>query len=166
MLKLVGKYKVDLVRKGKIIAHREGHNGITDEGLLLLLNAMFHGTTPSSPWYVGLITGAGTPSLAAGDTMASHAGWAELGGAYYDETVREEWAEDAAADAEITNTTPVEYNIADTCTIYGIFVCDDNVLAATDGTLWCTAAFDSEVAAVDGDTVRVTYSVEAAESVA
>src|SRR5512139_358224 len=50
-------------------------NLVVDEGLNDSLDKHFKGSTYTAAWYVGITTG--TPSFAAGNTMASHAGWTE-----------------------------------------------------------------------------------------
>ena len=42
-----------------------------------LLDKYFAGSAYTAAWYMGLVDGASTPTYAAGDTLASHAGWTE-----------------------------------------------------------------------------------------
>src|SRR5574343_541174 len=53
------------------------HNTVTTEGKNKVLSTAFDGDTQITTWYLGL---KGTGSAAAGDTLASHAGWTELTG--------------------------------------------------------------------------------------
>jgi len=158
-LKLKGTFKIELIRDGKIIHESKGHNGVTEGGLDAILDIMFHNDTQLASWYCGLVDNAGTPALAAGDTMASHAGWTEVPGASVDEAVRETWTEDAASGQSISNTTVIEYNFAGTQAVYGIFITSGSAFAGVAGTLWATGAFAAVVNAVLGDILRVTYTV-------
>jgi len=73
---LKGKFKFECFDKdGNLKWEKEADNAATDEGLNSVLNVYFHAATQISTWYIGLITGTGT--LAAADTLASHAGWTE-----------------------------------------------------------------------------------------
>lgn len=160
-LPVFGRYRVQLFDKnGKLKAETEGPNGIVDVGLNKILNDMFDGgsaAAPSALWYCGLINNAGFSALAAGDTMASHAGWAETSA--YAEATREAWGVGAAASRSVTNATTMDFSINATVTVNGIFVVDENTKGGTTGTLWATASFSSPVAASNGDTLKVTYTV-------
>lgn len=136
------------------------HNIITNVGLNHILDVVFHGSTSVSPWYVGLKN---TGSVAAGDTMASHAGWTE--NANYDESTRVEYNEAAASSQSITNSAnKASFSInTDSQTIAGAFLCSDSTKSGTSGTLVCAANFASAKSADDGDTLEVTYTISAAD---
>ena len=54
------------------------HNLVVDEGLADLDPRFFKGGADTAAWYLGLVTGPGAGNTyAAGDTLASHAGWTE-----------------------------------------------------------------------------------------
>lgn len=143
-------------KNGNLKWEQEAPNGATDEGLNKLLDVMFHAVAAISTWYIGLITGAGT--LAAADTLASHAGWTE--GTDYTGS-RQEWAEGAASGKSITNGTAAEFPITGTMTVKGAFLA--SAATGTSGTLFSTAAFTGGDQAVNnGDTLKVTYTVSAA----
>src|SRR6185436_7888487 len=86
---LKGTYIVEHIRNGKTIGVHKGNNGVTNIGLNTILDVMFNTGSQVDPWYIGLIDGSGAQTLAAGDTMGSHAGWAEL--TAYSETFRQTW---------------------------------------------------------------------------
>lgn len=143
-------------KDGKLKWERQADNGATDEGLNKLLDVMFHGVAAISTWYIGLITGTGT--LAAADTLASHAGWTE--GTDYTGN-RQEWAEGASSGKSMTNGTAAEFPITGSMTVKGAFLA--SAASGTTGTLFCTAAFSGGDQAVgNGDTLKVTYTVSAA----
>ena len=157
-LKLKGKYYLELVRDGKIIETREFLNGITNLGINALLDIMFHGTTQITAWFLGLINASGYTGLAAGDTMASHAGWAEF--TTYSQATRPAWVEDAASSQSITNTALAVFSITGAATLKGAFLPSDSTKGGAVGTLWSTALFSTgDLAVINGDTVRLKYTL-------
>jgi hypothetical protein len=111
-LALRGHFVVEHFRNGEKIGQYEFDNQITNEGKNALLNVMFHGATPITTWYLGLVDGSGTPTLAAGDTYAQIGGsngWVEF--TSYSEATRLAWGPGAAASQSITNSTPVVFDI-------------------------------------------------------
>jgi len=159
-IKLVGHYKVELIRKGKVIATREGSNDIVNEGLDNILDVMFNNSTQVDPWKMGLIDGSGAQTLSNSDTMSSHAGWAEL--ATYDEANRPDWNPAAASAQSVSNAVQITFTMNATDTIHGVFISTDGTKSGTTGTLWATAPFASELSVVATDEVKVTYTVTAA----
>lgn len=160
MPKLRGRFNVEHIRDGKVIANYEMPNGITDEGLNHILDTEFHGSAQVTTWYIGLIDNAMFSALSAADTAAQINGtnaWDEL--TAYDETNRVEWTEGLAAARSITNSATVDFTMNDTDTVKGIFVVSTNTKGGTTGVLWATAAFGSTVSVVDDDILKVTYTV-------
>ena len=133
-------------------------NAATDVGLNKMLDSTFHDDA-SATWYIGLIRDDSYSELAAADTMASHAGWEE--GDEYDEATREVYTEAAAASKSINNTgNEAEFTISGTETFKGAFLVDENTISGSTETLFCTALFtEGDRAAVDGDTLKVGYTV-------
>lgn len=158
-LGLQGRFRVEHYdRQGKLKGTYRFPNGIVDVGLNLILDVMFHNTpAPSATWYIGLVDNAGFTAFANADTMASHTGWAES--TAYTQTARPAWTEGAASARSITNAATVDFSINATVTLKGIFVVDNATKSGTTGTLWSTAAFASNVSAVNGDTLKITYTV-------
>src|SRR5688572_15093092 len=64
-------------------------NIVVNQGLNDLLDVTLSGATQDTTWFVGLTDG--TPTVAAADTLASHAGWVEV--TAYDETNRVAWVD-------------------------------------------------------------------------
>lgn len=153
-----GRYHVEHFDvSGNLKGKYDFPNGIVDEGLNHILDTQFHNTTQIGTWYLGLVDNSGWTAFANADTMSSHTGWVES--VVYSEGVRGEWTEGAAAARSITNSVTVDFSINATVTLKGIFVCSDSTLSGTTGTLWSTAAFASAVSAVNGDTLKITYTV-------
>ena len=144
-------------KDGNIKWQEEAHNLITNEGLDHILDVLLHGTTPVSPWYIGLKN---TGSPAAGDTLASHAGWTENSNYAGD---RKEFVEGAASSQSTDNVgNEASFAInADAQTIAGAFLC--SVATTTTGILLCAADFASSKSCDDGDTLEVTYTISAAD---
>jgi hypothetical protein len=152
-----GKFHVQHVRDGKVLAEFDVPNGIVDVGLNHILETEFHSGTQVTTWYIGLVDNAGFSAFANADTMSSHAGWAESSA--YTEANRPTWTAGAAASRQITNATTVDFSINATVTVKGLFITSNNTKGGSTGTLWSTAAFGSTVALNNGDTLKVTYTL-------
>jgi hypothetical protein len=156
-LGLSGMWHIQHIRDGQVLAEFDTPNGITDVGIHNLLDTGFRGTSQISTWYAGLVDNAGFSAFAAGDTMASHAGWAES--TAYGDANRRTWSPGAAGTRQLTNGTTMDFAINGTATIKGIFIASNNTKGGSTGTLWSTAAFGSNVAVQNGDTLKVTYTL-------
>ena len=153
-----GKVRIQHIRKGKVLKDFEVPNGIVNEGKNDLLDTYFDSGTQIAAWFIGLIDNAGFTALAATDTHDTHPGWSEEES--YDEATRPEWVNDGAASESITNSVSVDYSINDTAALNGVFVSDDSVKGSVAaGILWATASFSSVLNVINGDTLKVTYTV-------
>lgn len=150
---------VEHIRDGKVLSREQTHNGITTAGKNSLFDVYFRAQAQLASWYFGLIDNSGSPTLAAGDTMSSHAGWTEF--TTYSEGTRVQWSPGAASSASITNGTAVTFNISGSGTLYGMFVVSNSTKGGTTGTLWATAAFSSTKAVVNADQIKLTYTLSA-----
>jgi hypothetical protein len=177
-LPLRGRFQVEHIRDGKVIGKHDFPNGITNEGKNFLLDAMFHAEAALSVWYIGLIDNSGFSSLDAADIYDNidQAGnnWDEFK-LYTDDangdstTTRPTWTEGAASGQSITNASPIIFDITGTGTVKGVFVVGGtNAQTKGDHTagsahkLWATALFTGgDVAVLNGDQLKVTYSVAA-----
>lgn len=151
------KFRLEHIRNGQVIDVDEFYNDITTEGKNSLLDIMFRAQTQLTSWYVGLIDNSGFSALAAGDTMASHAGWAEF--TNYSQSTRVQWVQIAASGGSITNTTSVVIDITGSGTLYGGFITSDSTKGGTSGKLWATAAFNTTKPVTNGDQIKLTYTV-------
>ena len=144
------------------ILHEESFkNAITNEGKDHILDSTFDAATQVTSWYFGLIDNAGFTALAAADTHASHAGWAES--TAYDEATRPEWAPGVAASQSITNATARDFTIDTNSTVInGLFVASLSTKGSTAaGTLWSTASFSAVRNVDDDDVLSIDYTVNA-----
>ena len=99
-----------------------------------LLNNTFNAIPANVNWYVGLKD---TGAVVAGDTMASHAGWAEL--TIYDEATRPAWTKNGAssAGAMSNSSSKASFTMNATDDIYGAFLTDNSTKGGGDwGALW------------------------------
>ena len=133
-------------------------NGICNGGIDDILGVYFDADSQSANWYLGLINNSPTPTLAATDTLASHSGWSEF--TNYTGS-RQEWAPDTPSSQSITNSVLVVFPITASATIHGFFCC--SVATGTSGILWATAAFATAQAVLNGDNLKITYTVNGAE---
>ena len=158
-IRLKGVYHVRCVRPdGSIRWEETAQNIITNVGLNALLDNGLN-STEAGTTYLGL-KNAG--SVAAGDTMSSHAGWTE--NQNYDEATRVDWTNGSASSQAVTNASTADFSInADSQTIAGIFSTTVSTKGGTTGTLISAVDFASSKAADDGDTLQVTYTISAAD---
>lgn len=154
-----GKFIVEHIREGKVIGTYEFPNDVTNEGKNLWLDIMFNTATQiaNNSWFIGLINNSGFSALAAADTMASHAGWAEF--TAYSQSTRVAWGSGAASSQSVVNGTAAVFDISGSGTVYGIFLTSVSTKGGTTGKLWATAAFGAPVPVVNADQLKVTYTV-------
>lgn len=148
--------------RGRLKWRDTAKNLVVNVGLDHILDVLFKGGTPTNPWYVGLTDG--TPTVAAGDTMASHAGWVEV--VAYDEATRQEFVEGAIASQSLNNSaSKAAFTISsDSTTIGGAFLASNSTRGGSTGTLLCVGAFTGgDKSADDGDTLQVQYTYSAAD---
>ena len=121
-----------------------------------LLDKYFSGTTYTAAWYMGLVNGGTTPTYAAADTLASHAGWTELaaGTAYSGNRVTVGWS---AASAGSKSSTTTAFSISATNTVAGALLASVNT--GTAGILYSAGNFTGGNRSVaSGDTLNITYT--------
>lgn len=158
-----GKFFAEAINPDGSVAWREElKNGITNAGLNNLLDVHLGATAKNSTWYIGLIDSSGYSSLAAADTMSSHAGWAEHTSGY-SQSARPTWSPGSASGQSVTNASTVDFTITSSITIKGMFLTTVSTKGGTTGILWCTALFTSgDQALVNGQTLKITYTCSAA----
>lgn len=152
-----GHFLVEVIRAGVVVASMIVPNGIVDVGLNHILNTEFDGGAAVATWYIGLVDNASWSAFATADTMASHAGWIE--NVAYSGGVRGTWGAGAAASRSITNATATSFTMTGGATLKGVFITSSSTLSGTSGTLWSTAAFASTVTVINGDVVKITYTI-------
>ena len=150
-------------QEGNLKWEEQFHNLVVNQGLQDLNTQYFKGATYTAAWYLGLVTGPGSgTTYAAGDTLASHAGWTEFT-AYTGTRKAVTFGTATTADPSVisNSASPSVFTIsAPGGTVAGAFLC--SVTSGTSGILFSAGDFtggDKIVAA--GDTVNVTYTFSA-----
>jgi hypothetical protein len=159
-----GKYHVECRDKdGNLKWTAESKNLVVNVGLQYMAGTALDGTTTRvTTWYLGLYGAGASNTPAAGDTMASHAGWTEV--TAYSNGTRVTATFVAATTANpsvVTNTaSPAVFNINGTATVGGAFLTSNDTKGGTTGTLFSAADFGSpgDRSVVNGDTLSVTYT--------
>jgi len=132
-------------------------NLVVNEGLDDLLDKYFKGSSYTAAHYVGLTDG--TPTVAAADTMASHAGWSEV--TAYDEANRPSFTPGSVSGQSVDNSaSKATFTIStNSTTIGGCFLTTDNTKSGTSGTLYGAGAFSAgDKTLDDNDTLEVTVT--------
>lgn len=150
-------------KEGNLKWKEESKNLVVNVGLKDMNDKYFSGSSYTATWYLGLITGPGSgTTIAAGDTMSSHAGWTE--DTAYSQSTRPACSFGAATTADpsvISNSASVAvFSINGTTTIAGAFLTSNNTKGGTTGILFSASDFQSpgDRAVVNGDTLNVTYT--------
>jgi len=162
-----GRYEVECFgADGKLKWRDTIANTVATVGKNLALDSFLAGAayTVTGP-YMGLISSTSYTATAAGDTMASHSGWLEAGGAnaptYSGNRKTAVWS--AAASGSKALSAALSFAITGTGTVKGAFLVFGSGASATkdntSGTLWSAGTFSTgDKAVVNGDTLNVNYS--------
>jgi len=158
-----GVYHVQCFDKdGNLKWEAQSKNLVVNVGLKDMNDKYFTGSAYTATWYVGVYGAAASNTPAAGDTMASHAGWTEV--TDYSQATRPQAVFAAASTADpsviTTSASPAVFTINATTTIGGAFLTSNNTKGGTTGTLFSASDFaapgDRNV--VSNDTLNVTYT--------
>jgi hypothetical protein len=162
-----GRYEIECIgADGKLKWRDTIENLVATVGKNLALDTFLAGSTYTvvGP-YMGLISSVSYTAVAAGDTMASHAGWLEAGGTnaptYSGNRKTAVWS--AAAAGAKALSAALSFAITGTGTVKGAFFCYGtgalNTKDNTAGVLWSAGTFSSgDKSVVNGDTLNVNYS--------
>jgi hypothetical protein len=136
------------------------HNLVVNEGLQDMNSKYFKGSGYTAAWYLGLVTGPGSgTTFAAGNTLASHAGWTE-NTAYTGNRKAVTFGTATTADPSVIDNSaaPSSFTMnANAQVIAGAFLC--SVASGTSGVLFSAGDFTGGDKTVDsGDTLAVTYT--------
>lgn len=136
-------------------------NLVTNEGLDDVLGKYLKGSGYTAAWYVGL---KGSGAAAAGDTLASHAGWSEISDyAYGSPSTRPPLTLGSVSSQSVDNSaSPASFAINGTATVAGGFIASVNT--GTSGVLYAVADFSSSRDVENGDTLNVTATLTAASA--
>ena len=158
-----GVYHVECHDKdGKLKWSADTQNLVVNAGLAYMAGSALTSVTQITTWYIGLYGAGASNTPAAGDTMASHAGWTEV--VPYSNATRVQATFVTATTANpsvVTNAaSPATFNINATSTVGGAFLTSDSTKNGTTGTLFSAADFAApgDRSVVSGDIISVTYT--------
>lgn len=149
------RYDVECIAPDGTLRWRDGFdNLVTTAGKTDLVDKYFKGATYTAAWFLGL---KGTGTAAIGDTLASHAGWAEV----TPYTGTRPAITFGTTSGGSNTATAVSYSItaAGPTTVAGAFVASANT--GTAGTLYSAGDFAVSRSVISGDTLNVTLTVSA-----
>lgn len=147
-------------------------NIVVNTGLDDILDKYWKGSGYTAAHYVGLVTGGTSPlpAYAAGDTMASHAGWTEQTNYTNSPDVRPTLTLGSVSGQSVDNSaSKASFSLAgaspDSISIAGGFVTTDSTKGGTSGTLIAVANFTGGTKSLNnGDTLNVTVTLTAASA--
>ena len=156
-IQINGSYNVECVGEdGEIKWTDTIKNLVVTVGKNDLLDKYFAGSAYTAAWYMGLVDGASTPTYAASDTLASHAGWTESTAYSGSNRITVAWN---AASSGSKSSTATSFSINATATIAGALLTVTQVRATTTGVLYSAGNFSGGSRSVaSGDTLLVTYT--------
>jgi len=167
-LELHGTYYVECWDpSGKLKWMHRADNTVTIAGKNAMLDAALSGSgyTVNGP-FMSLISGSSYTGISSLDTMTSHAGWHEAGGAYAPQYSgsRTACAFLAATGGVISLTGQISFTMSATGVVKGVFLVYGAGAQATKddtgGVLFSAGRFASGDASVNsGDIVKVSYSL-------
>lgn len=133
-------------------------NLVVNTGLNHYLDSTLSGATQITAWLIGLTDD--SPTVAAGDTMASHVGWTEF--TEYSEANRQSWVDGGVSGQSVDNsasTADFSCNNDTNGGLGGLFFTDNNTKGGSTGLLFSAAALSGGNKPIgNGDTARATYT--------
>jgi hypothetical protein len=141
-------------------------NLVVNAGLAYMAGTSLTSVTQITTWYIGLYGAAASNNPAAGDTMASHAGWTEV--VPYSNATRVAatfvTATTANPSVATNSASPASFSINATSTVGGAFLTSGSAKSGTAGTLFSASDFTSpgDRSVASGDTLNVSYTLSLA----
>lgn len=162
---ITGSYEVKcLDAEGNLKWEDSIKNLVVTVGKNDLLDKYFSGSAYTAGWYMGLVDNTSFSAYAAGDTLASHAGWLE----FLDYTISGSSTNRAtpswgSASAGSKATTATTFTISGTGTVLGAIMCTTQARNTASnggaGILYSAGSFTGGSRAVaSGDSLLVTYT--------
>ena len=148
-------------KDGNLKWEEKNDNLVVNVGLQYMAGVALTSTAPITTWYIGLWGAGASNAPAAGDTMASHAGWTEFTG--YSNANRVSPTFTAATlgsgSSVVTNATAAAFNINASGTVGGAFLTSGSGKGGTTGTLFSGSDFTGgDRSVVNLDTLNVIYT--------
>lgn len=144
-------------KDGKLKWKDENYNLVVNQGLQDILDVYFLSSSQSANWYIGLTDS--SPTIAAGDTLASHVGWVEI----TDYAGNRQTYTSVRTAQTLSNTaSKASFAINNTVTVGGGFLCDVN--SGSAGILFSGVALsEGNRSMINGDTLEITCQITAAD---
>lgn len=143
-------------------------NLVTNQGLQDMNTKYFKGSAYTAAWYLGLVNASPSPSYAAGDTMASHAGWTETTAYSGTDRATVNFGTATTADPSVidNDASQASFSITGTVTVAGAFLTATQDNSTNTGVLFSVASFESpgDRSVVSGDTLLVKYEFSLADA--
>jgi hypothetical protein len=161
--KATGVYHIECHDKdGNLKWSADSKNLVVNAGLAYMAGTALTSVTQITTWYIGLYGAGASNTPAAGDTMASHAGWTEVTDYSNSTRVAATFVTATTANPSVvTNAaSPATFNINGTTTVGGAFLTSGSAKGGTTGTLFSAADFSApgDRSVVSGDIISVTYT--------
>jgi len=140
-------------------------NMVVNEGINYMLGAALHGDTPISAWYIA--PWSTNTAVAATQTYAAPGNTEATG---YNEAVRQEWTEGAAAAQSITNSVQATITATGALSIYGFGIVGGGSAPTTKGNvagggkLLSSGMFAGVKTLAAGETIKLTYTLSGTSS--
>jgi len=151
-------------KDGNLKWEDKAKNLVVNQGLQDMNDEYFKGSAYTASWFVGLISGT-SPTLAAADTLASHAGWTETT-AYSGNRKAATFGTATTADPSVidNDASQAQFTMNGTVTVSGAFLA--SVDTGTSGVLFSEAEFEApgDRAVVSGDILNVKYTFSLADA--
>jgi hypothetical protein len=143
-------------------------NIVVNTGLQDMNEKYFKGSSYTAAWYIGLVDGPNSGNTyAAGDTLASHAGWTENTDYSGSNRITATFGTATTADPSVIDNSGsvAVFSITGTATIAGAFLTVTQDRSTTTGLLFSVSAFTGgDRAVISGDTLNVTYEFSLADA--
>ena len=149
-------------KDGSLKWEAKSPNLVVNVGLKDMNEEYFTGSAYTATWFIGLYGAGASNNPAAGDTMASHAGWVEV--TAYSQATRPaaSFGTATTADPSVIGTSgsPAVFSINGTTTVGGAFLVSNNTKGGTTGVLFSASDFAApgDRSVINGDTLNVTYT--------
>jgi hypothetical protein len=160
--KATGRFLIECYDKDGLLKwSAEESNLVVNVGLQYMAGTALTTTAQITTWYIGLYGAGASNTPAAGDTMASHAGWTEVTPYSGNRPTATFAAATLANPSVVTNTaSPASFSITSTQTVGGAFLTSNNTAGGSTGVLFSAADFQApgDRSVVSGDTLNVTYT--------
>jgi len=137
-------------------------NLVVNVGLQDMNTKYFTGSAYTAAWFIGLYGPLASNTPAAGDTMASHAGWTEV--VPYSNATRPTATFGVPTlnnpSAATNSASPASFTINASQTVGGAFLVSNSTKSGTTGILFSASDFTApgDRVVVSGDTLNVTYT--------